>query len=96
MPSSITKALREKVRNIIKDLNFLILFKFSLVFPCPVCRKEFSRPDKMKNHMKMTHECYMPKECKFPIPLLMQAGSSQQSAPIAQPMNNNNVVATSQ
>ncbi|KAF7399107.1 hypothetical protein HZH68_007699 [Vespula germanica] len=22
------------------------------VFPCPVCSKEFSRPDKMKNHMK--------------------------------------------
>lgn len=32
------------------------------VFPCPVCSKEFSRPDKMKNHMKMTHDCYMPKE----------------------------------
>lgn len=32
------------------------------VFPCPVCGKEFSRPDKMKNHMKMTHDCYMPKE----------------------------------
>lgn len=31
------------------------------VFPCPVCSKEFSRPDKMKNHMKMTHD-YMPKE----------------------------------
>lgn len=46
------------------------------VFPCPVCRKEFSRPDKMKNHMKMTHECYMPKECKFPLPLII-AGSSQ-------------------
>lgn len=52
------------------------------VFPCPVCRKEFSRPDKMKNHMKMTHECYMPKECKFPLPLLI-AGSSQS------PVNNN-------
>lgn len=47
------------------------------VFPCPVCRKEFSRPDKMKNHMKMTHECYMPKECKFPIPLMIAGGSSQ-------------------
>lgn len=32
------------------------------VFPCPVCSKEFSRPDKMKNHMKMTHDCYVPKE----------------------------------
>lgn len=57
------------------------------VFPCPVCRKEFSRPDKMKNHMKMTHECYMPKECKFPLPLII-AGSSQ-SAQLTQPINNN-------
>ncbi|CAH4017632.1 unnamed protein product [Pieris brassicae] len=36
------------------------------VFPCPVCCKEFSRPDKMKNHMKMTHECYVPKDCVYP------------------------------
>ena len=62
------------------------------VFPCPVCRKEFSRPDKMKNHMKMTHDCYMPKECKFPLPLII-AGSSQ----TAQPINNNIInIATSQ
>lgn len=27
------------------------------VFPCPVCGKEFSRPDKMKNHLKTTHDC---------------------------------------
>lgn len=47
------------------------------VFPCPVCRKEFSRPDKMKNHMKTTHECYMPKDCNFPIPLIM--GTAQAS-----------------
>jgi hypothetical protein len=26
------------------------------VFPCPVCSREFSRPDKMKNHMKSVHE----------------------------------------
>lgn len=65
------------------------------VFPCPVCRKEFSRPDKMKNHMKMTHDCYMPKECKFPLPLII-AGSSQ-SAQIAQPINSNILnLATSQ
>lgn len=32
------------------------------VFPCPVCSKEFSRPDKMKNHLKMTHDGYVPKE----------------------------------
>jgi hypothetical protein len=68
------------------------------VFPCPVCRKEFSRPDKMKNHMKMTHDVYMPKECKFPLPLLI-AGSSQTtiSAQITQPINNNILnLATSQ
>lgn len=57
------------------------------VFPCPVCRKEFSRPDKMKNHMKMTHECYMPKECKFPLPLII-AGSSQAGS-MSQSTNNN-------
>jgi hypothetical protein len=32
------------------------------VFPCPVCSKEFSRPDKMKNHMKTVHDCFMPKQ----------------------------------
>ncbi|XP_069701930.1 protein tramtrack, alpha isoform isoform X8 [Periplaneta americana] len=37
------------------------------VFPCPVCSKEFSRPDKMKNHMKTVHDCFMPKDCVFPI-----------------------------
>lgn len=36
------------------------------VFPCPICSKEFSRPDKMKNHMKTVHDCFMPKECVFP------------------------------
>lgn len=37
------------------------------VFPCPVCSKEFSRPDKMKNHMKTVHDCFMPKDCVFPM-----------------------------
>lgn len=36
------------------------------VFPCPICTKEFSRPDKMKNHMKTVHDCFMPKDCVFP------------------------------
>ncbi|XP_056632564.1 protein tramtrack, alpha isoform-like isoform X3 [Diorhabda carinulata] len=36
------------------------------VFPCPVCQKEFSRPDKMKNHMKTVHDCFMPKDVVFP------------------------------
>lgn len=26
------------------------------VFPCPVCFREFSRPDKMKNHLRSIHE----------------------------------------
>lgn len=26
------------------------------VFPCTVCKKEFSRPDKMKQHLKQAHE----------------------------------------
>lgn len=39
------------------------------VFPCPVCSKEFSRPDKMKNHMKTVHDCFMPKDCVFPPPV---------------------------
>lgn len=41
------------------------------VFPCPVCSKEFSRPDKMKNHMKTVHDCFMPKDCVFPLSLFM-------------------------
>lgn len=39
------------------------------VFPCPVCSKEFSRPDKMKNHMKTVHDCFMPKDVVFPPPV---------------------------
>ena len=31
------------------------------VFPCPVCQKEFSRPDKMKQHLKQVHDCIIPK-----------------------------------
>lgn len=42
------------------------------VFPCPVCQKEFSRPDKMKNHMKTVHECFMPKDCVFPMGFFLQ------------------------
>lgn len=38
------------------------------VFPCPVCQKEFSRPDKMKNHMKTVHECFVPKDVFPPNP----------------------------
>ncbi|XP_014209079.1 protein tramtrack, alpha isoform [Copidosoma floridanum] len=43
------------------------------VFPCPVCSKEFSRPDKMKNHMKTVHDCFMPKDCvNLPFGFYMQ------------------------
>lgn len=44
------------------------------VFPCPVCSKEFSRPDKMKNHMKTTHECYMAKDPVYPLNFLAGGG----------------------
>ena len=27
------------------------------VFPCMICQKEFSRPDKMKQHLKQAHDC---------------------------------------
>ncbi|XP_012228687.1 protein tramtrack, alpha isoform isoform X2 [Linepithema humile] len=45
------------------------------VFPCPVCGKEFSRPDKMKNHMKTVHDCFMPKECVMPYGFYMPGGT---------------------
>lgn len=47
--------------------------KHRKVFPCPVCGKEFSRPDKMKNHMKTTHEMYT-----------LPTTSSKESPPAAQ------------
>lgn len=46
------------------------------VFPCPVCAKEFSRPDKMKNHMKTVHDCFMPKDCVFPVNFYMPEGNA--------------------
>lgn len=53
------------------------------VFPCPVCQKEFSRPDKMKNHMKTTHECYMPKDTVYPLNFI--AGGGGDAAAINNP-----------
>lgn len=50
------------------------------VFPCPVCSKEFSRPDKMKNHMKMTHEAFMPKVEVYPLSYLMGGGGDMPPA----------------
>jgi hypothetical protein len=38
------------------------------VFPCPVCLKEFSRPDKMKQHLKQVHDCIIPKSETAPQP----------------------------
>lgn len=56
------------------------------VFPCPVCNKEFSRPDKMKNHMKMTHDGLVPKdEAAAPVPA-KKSGRAQ----AAQPDNSHN------
>ncbi|KAL4715232.1 hypothetical protein ACJJTC_007814 [Scirpophaga incertulas] len=52
------------------------------VFPCPVCAKEFSRPDKMKNHMKTTHDCYVPKDCVYtPTAFFMLPGMEAQMQP---------------
>lgn len=48
------------------------------VFPCPMCGKEFSRPDKMKNHLKTTHECYMGKDMQFnPLNFLIGSGGPE-------------------
>ncbi|KAL5274778.1 ttk family protein [Megaselia abdita] len=51
--------------------------KHRKVFPCPVCGKEFSRPDKMKNHMKTTHEMYT-----FPTTSSKESPSVPQSSAI--------------
>lgn len=45
------------------------------VFPCPICSKEFSRPDKMKNHMKTTHDCFVTKDVNNTFPLNFLIGS---------------------
>lgn len=45
------------------------------VFPCPICSKEFSRPDKMKNHMKTTHDCFVTKDTSNTFPLNFLVGS---------------------
>ncbi|XP_062563566.1 protein tramtrack, alpha isoform isoform X2 [Armigeres subalbatus] len=52
------------------------------VFPCPVCNKEFSRPDKMKNHLKTTHESYMPKsDPVYPMGYIVGAGNEPSQIP---------------
>lgn len=51
------------------------------VFPCPVCSKEFSRPDKMKNHMKTTHDVLpTQKEAVYPLSFLAGSGGEMPSA----------------
>lgn len=60
------------------------------VFPCPVCGKEFSRPDKMKNHMKTVHDCFMPSSSSSANQRMIENGTNlsifatttQQSAPL--------------
>jgi len=53
------------------------------VFPCLVCHKEFSRPDKMKQHMKMSHEAASPsKAAPSPSPNSMAAALSAAVAAI--------------
>ncbi|XP_055603073.1 protein tramtrack, alpha isoform-like isoform X2 [Uranotaenia lowii] len=56
------------------------------VFPCPVCNKEFSRPDKMKNHLKTTHESYMGKSADmgYPMSYLVGAATGAQEVPVGQ------------
>lgn len=51
------------------------------VFPCPICSKEFSRPDKMKNHMKTTHDCFVTKDVNntFPLNFLIGSGGDAMS-----------------
>lgn len=51
------------------------------VFPCPICNKEFSRPDKMKNHLKTSHECFMAKEPANSFPLNFLIGSGGELPP---------------
>lgn len=52
------------------------------VFPCPVCNKEFSRPDKMKNHLKTTHESYMPKsDPVYPMSFIVGGNEPNQIPP---------------
>lgn len=50
------------------------------VFPCPVCSKEFSRPDKMKNHMKTTHDCITTKETVYPLNFIAGGGGEMPNA----------------
>ncbi|XP_065368866.1 protein tramtrack, alpha isoform isoform X1 [Calliphora vicina] len=75
--------------------------KHRKVFPCPLCGKEFSRPDKMKNHMKMTHESFVAKEIQNFNPLnylITAAGEIQASfnAPNNNTQTQSNVVNTPQ
>ncbi|XP_037812358.1 protein tramtrack, alpha isoform isoform X1 [Lucilia sericata] len=76
--------------------------KHRKVFPCPLCGKEFSRPDKMKNHMKMTHESFVAKEIQNFNPLnylITAAGEIQASFTTTTTTNtltSSNVVSTPQ
>ncbi|XP_067615387.1 protein tramtrack, alpha isoform isoform X1 [Eurosta solidaginis] len=54
--------------------------KVRKVFPCTLCGKEFSRPDKMKNHLKMAHEnCVARDTSGFnPINYLISAATAEE------------------
>lgn len=61
------------------------------VFPCPMCGKEFSRPDKMKNHMKTTHECFVTKDASsaYPLNFLVGSGGELQTSVMQSGKNDN-------
>ncbi|XP_055847740.1 protein tramtrack, alpha isoform isoform X1 [Episyrphus balteatus] len=65
--------------------------KHRKVFPCPVCGKEFSRPDKMKNHMKMTHEGFVPKDVGYhPLNYLITAAAAGEIQHLFHQIDQNN------
>ncbi|XP_055908660.1 protein tramtrack, alpha isoform isoform X1 [Eupeodes corollae] len=70
--------------------------KHRKVFPCPVCGKEFSRPDKMKNHMKMTHEGFVPKDVAYhPLNYLITAAAAGEIQHLFHQIDQNNPEANS-
>ncbi|XP_053962275.1 protein tramtrack, alpha isoform isoform X1 [Anastrepha ludens] len=54
--------------------------KVRKVFPCTLCGKEFSRPDKMKNHLKMAHENFVARDTNSfnPLNYLITAATAEE------------------
>ncbi|XP_011179300.1 protein tramtrack, alpha isoform isoform X1 [Zeugodacus cucurbitae] len=54
--------------------------KVRKVFPCTLCGKEFSRPDKMKNHLKMAHENFVARDTSSfnPLNYLITAATAEE------------------